>query len=434
VRIGRRRSGPAKRYLKYAFYSPDWPTSYLEGAGKELPSTTVLSEGTNEVVFSRPERTPDRGEIVCDIESQVLEAYPRDQNVASKIKQHCWPSRYGVTFITRSLSREGYLHFTLPNSWQTLEAFWRGRGYSIARSRIGEASWAVLRLVGSEGAMDQLRSELVFRILEQLSLKSSKKLAQRIVKELGRSPEDIPGIESLLQKAELIQDVRRDPRSVKQLRDQFSVNIRELLPLIGKMSNLGIVQRGLYLECPSCGTWSWYAIRLLGEQVTCSGCARRFHLPVEQSAGSEIEWTYTLNALVNRLMDQDGLPAVLAISHLWESARGEGWFDFGVELHQSDKVQTDLDFIWVSHRDVSVGECKTGSALGEKDFRNAKLLAGHGLAKYYFCTVQSFNPATLDQIERLQSEIRAAGQRTEIEVLDERQLLRKIPQGRTTPS
>ena len=125
-------------------------------------------------------------------------------------------------------------------------------------------------------------------------------------------------------------ELKRVPKTLRQIADSLSAQERELLPLLSRLAELQLVKRGFHAHCPNCGTKTWHPLYNLNEKLTCPGCFFTFLLPVEYPKGTELAWEYTLNTLVNRVMDQDALAHVLALHHLSEKGGSRGYAGCGI--------------------------------------------------------------------------------------------------------
>lgn len=189
-----------------------------------------------------------------------------------------------------------------------------------------------------------------------------------------------------------------------------------------QLSEAQVIKRGFYLPCPQCSAPDWYPLQSLHERLVCTGCSNEFMLPVEQPPGSEIRWQYRLNSLVNRAMDQDVLPNILALHHLTKD-RPCACISIGMKLLREDKEKAEFDFLFVSEQQLYAGECKAGRELKEKDYIAAVLAAELGFAGFYFCTVQTFSSETEHRVEELRAQLRDEGYEMDIEILSGTELL-----------
>ncbi len=160
--------------------------------------------------------------------------------------------------------------------------------------------------------------------------------------------------------------------------------------------------------------------------LTCDGCSESFPLPVEHPAGScaELSWEYTLNSLVNRVMDQDALPVVLAL-HYKLKPTFDSFFVPGLEIiaKGSTDVLAEFDFFFVRNQELFAGECKAGTELTEKDIRTAKVAADLGITEFSFCTVKRFSDRANELIAQLESELKEKPTKMQVKTLQGDELL-----------
>jgi hypothetical protein len=420
--------------ITYLVHFPDFPQSYLEGIGNEVARDVELREGGNEILFEPPKGYHNRfgGGVALDLECDIWQRFAKTQSIAQRIKDGSWLSRYGLTSVTGISARPQYINFNIPSEREALELIFGGRGYQLRVSKPGEYATAVVNLVGGLSGMDVVASRPVYLLLDILALKSTKKLAQRIVKQAAQqgiqmSVDSIVDIQRLLEDVEIVPELKRIPKTYRQLCDiaELLPYRKDLLAHLARLSERQIIKRGFHLQCPNCGTPAWYPLAIIEETVVCPGCSHRFPLPVEQPATNEIQWEYTLNTLVNRAMDQDALVSVFALRHLTKDRQASCLVP-GLELLQSGKVKAELDFVFVSEQDVFAGECKAGDTLGDKDIATARFAANLGIKTFYCCTVAVFDDASKQRIQAVRDEL--VGNRTAmaIEVLEGDALLARV--------
>ena len=80
----------------------------------------------------------------------------------------------------------------IPSEREALEVFFGERGYQIRVSRPGQYASAVVNLVGGLAGIDLIASRPAYLLLDTLALKSTLKLAQRIVNSLRREAFPFP--------------------------------------------------------------------------------------------------------------------------------------------------------------------------------------------------------------------------------------------------
>lgn len=417
------------RTLEYLYAcSPPMPVSLLHGVPNPIePTNVALTFGENEVSFVPPASFENRfaQTAVVDLQSDLWERYPRSADVATSIRPAAWWTQCGLSFHVSAPTRSTYLKLSMPSEWESLRLHFASLGYDTAQSQNGRYADAVVRLLGGLRGASVLASPMVYRVLQKLTLPSTKKLAQRIMG-LGVKVTDEEELIRALREPEVVEELKSICKTSQQLygslrTDSPDIKEKDLLPLLNELSAAGVVRRGFFLACPHCGTPNWHTLGELREHVVCPGCSHEFHLPVESPEGSEIRWEYRLNSLVNRAMDQDSLPAILALHHIQKSRSIFGAKP-GVELRPKRKndVTAEFDFIFVWESKVCAGECKAGTEISEKDKRAARFAADLGVAEYFFCTPRSFSEEAQSAIAGLGEELK---DRMAVIMLDSKALL-----------
>ena len=174
------------------------------------------------------------------------------------------------------------------------------------------------------------------------------------------------------------------------------------------------------------GFTDWYPVDLLSERLRCIGCSHEFHLPVKENSKQELQWRYRLNSLVNRAVDQDIIPAILAVHQIAKN-NSISCINFGLELLKSNELIAEFDFLCVKNRQVVGGECKSGKKLTKKDYDLAVIASDVGFSSFFFCTPEDFDDNTKERIERLKSKISKSGSSTKIHVLTGEELFAEKP-------
>jgi hypothetical protein len=366
-----------------------------------------LNYGSSEVFFTPPEGFNNRnGQVtVLDIECDVWQRYPKDHQTAQSIFEGGWFSRYGFSYLIHTPERPAYVYFKLPEEWDTVKHYFEVRGYKVRRSPDGLYADSIVSLVGGIERIDDLATKSAYTLLYTLALKSTKKIAQRLISRFNLPEDSVMDIQKLLTEIEIVPELKRVPKTLRQLTGGVMKPYqKELLNLLSRLSEKQIIKRGFHLPCPNCGTPSWYPLQTIQETVTCPGCSSEFPLPVEQPRGNEIQWEYTLNTLVNRVMDQDALPAVLALRHLTKNKQACCLIP-GLELVQSGSVKAEFDFLFISNQQIIAGECKAGVEIGDKDIETARLAARLGVRQFYYCTISRFSETSQQRITTLKQEL-----------------------------
>lgn len=398
--------------LTYKVSLPDFPRSYKEGLLQRLPRNTPLTTGGN-ILLCEPEvgfRNRAGGEVALDIVCAVWDRYPRDKAVAQLITENSWFSRYGLTTIRSLPDCSFYVSVNLPTEWDTLQAYFRERGFAIRPSPPDNYASGVIQVLGGWDMVSILESKLVYLLLDTLALQSTKKIAQRIERAIGTDTQDAESIRALLRNIEAIPELKGVPRTYAQLHDdQRLLGYRkQLLTTLNMLAEHRVLKRGLYITCPYCGAPDWYPLDHLAEELQCSGCSHRFIMPVEQPPGSEVRWQYRLNTLINRAVDQDVLVPLLAMRYLMKNKTATCRV-VGLELEGEDLLRRELDYLFVSEQKLYAGECKAGTELAAKDIETALLALNLGVTEFRFCTIRRFSGEAQALITEAKNRAVAAG-------------------------
>ena len=421
------READPNRTLTCAFGRPHVCHTFTEGSGKPgLPDRVSLDRGRNEIRLEPPDgfRNKGNGQATIDLLCDVWKQFPRDPAVAQLVHQFAWFSHYGLSIEHPMSERPHDLTINLPAAWEALSVYFSKRGYEASLSPPGQYGNALLDLVGGLRGAELFASTLAYRLLDALSVRSSKKVAQRIIKELKLSEAVEGDLVRLLRDADIVPELKKVPKTLQEL--CCLAPKRELLQLLGRLAEMTVVKRGFHATCPACQTPSWFPLHGVQESLTCPGCSGAFLLPVEypQGSGAELGWEYTLNSLVNRIMDQDVLPAILALYH--ETKPSCDLFCVpGLELVPVGKsdVEVEFDFLFVRDQELFAGECKAGTELYEKDVKTGRLAADLGVKEFSFCTLRKFSETAMGLVEKLRSELKERSLGMTVKVLSGDKLL-----------
>ena len=311
------------RPLVYAFTGPELPGAFRAGPGGAIPHPMVWREGAdNPVEYSPvPGLRHQWGNVAVDIECDLLHRFPRAATTAKLVKADAWFSRWGLTRVGGLPSAAGYEGHALPTEWAAMEAWFGERHFGIKMGAAGRYAEAAVAMLGGIDAAGAVATRQAFRILEKLSLKSSKKVAQRLVALLpGALTED--AVNQVLTDLEIGPELKGIPRSLAQLSADASLGPKaDLTKTVSELLRLGALVRGLFIACRNCGNSEWYPLQILDERITCAGCGHSQPLALLDSGGNELQWQFRLNSLFNRVVDQDTLPSILTLYRL-RSRRG----------------------------------------------------------------------------------------------------------------
>jgi hypothetical protein len=328
--------------------------------------------------------------------------------------------------ITSIPSRLTHIQFNLPDENQAITSYFEGKGYILRQSVDSKYSDSVAQMLGGIQNIGILARKDSLVLLDILALKSTKKIAQRIVQSLKLKNSRINEIEQILDEYEVIPELKGIPKSYKMLfsHERLRNYKPNILNLLSTMCEMNLLRRGFYLDCPKCGAPDWYPLNNLHEKLICTGCSFVFILPVKYG-DAEIQWQYRLNTLINRAVDQDVLVGIISLYYTTRNISFSSTM-FAMEILWHDKLNeviTDFDFIFISHQKLFGGECKSGVELNEKDIKSASLAAKLGFHKFFFCTVKDFSQESKDMILQFIEELKSNGYEMKVEILSGKELI-----------
>ena len=120
-----------------------------------------------------------------------------------------------------------------------------------------------------------------------------------------------------------------------------------------EFAHKNIFLRGHKLRCPSCGYKHWYPAEMTREVMHCVGCRASVQMPLE------CPFSYKLNELVKRGVEQGMIPVVLTMLYLYELCDTSFHCLPGVEVTDSNGVKQDLDILASCDGHLVAAECKT---------------------------------------------------------------------------
>jgi hypothetical protein len=398
----------ATRKLTFLFAAGDAPHSFRAGAGAGTPYPVQWTEDARNPIRHEPVAgiKPSWGSVFVDVECDVWKRLPRSKSLGSQVRADAWLSRWGLTHIAAAVGTAKYDEYFLPSEWAALAAWFQDKGFSIRLGQAGRYAEAMISLVGGLDRVELFATRQAYNLLYRLALKSSKKVAQRLSQLAGQEPDLLAALADL----ETGPELKGVPKTLNQLMSDPGLSPKDTVPqTVESLLGIGALRRGLYLECPRCGTSDWHAVAELQEQLTCPGCSERFALPLIDGKGRERVWQFRLNSLMNRAVDQDLVVNALTLFRETRK-RAASCMTVGLEIVKGDVVETELDLCFVVDQSLIAAECKTGDRLETKDFDRARFAASLGFAEFIFVTTQSsWSKEVAEQLVTLADELKTAG-------------------------
>ncbi|HKI79337.1 MAG TPA: hypothetical protein VKA26_12405 [Ignavibacteriaceae bacterium] len=432
VRVTLGNSGFEERKLTYDLQYPQWlGFDSKMGTGKRNILVQDLNINNNQITFYPPDGFSNNylQSVVIDIISDIWKSFPKSRLVAQSMRSNSYFSKYGLTSFSLASKNTNSFEFKLLDDWTKIKLFFEEKGYEIKPSKITSYSAAIINLLGGINNLNVLNNSLVINLLDVLSVKSSKKLVQKILNKIdGRSQKE----ETLLKifnEFNLAPELKSIPKTYEELRTlpRLSLIKSKILSTLNELSKMQIIKRGFYIECNRCGLKEWYSLGSSDEFLICPGCDQKFILPIEENKNVETKWRYRLNSLMNRAIDQDIITGLVSVGHLIQK-RNTFCHYFGIELKKASNknAKTDIDFCFVENQKIHIGECKTSDGFSKKDFNNAKLFADLGVDEFYFCTLTTLSEVSLSKINKLKESLRKKNMKMNISTLTSDELFKKV--------
>jgi hypothetical protein len=158
------------------------------------------------------------------------------------------------------------VEYFLPSEWEALRAWFDDRGWQVAVGQSGRYAEAVVSLIGGVENLNVLATKQAYNLVYRLALKSSKKVAQRLNESLALNGLGEEEILRALTQLDIGPELKGIPKTLTQLMSDPSLVPRETVAeTVERLVKVGALRRGVYLQCPRCGSSEWHAINQLEE-------------------------------------------------------------------------------------------------------------------------------------------------------------------------
>jgi hypothetical protein len=275
--------------------------------------------------------------------NQIARAYPCNYKDPKFIK-------FGLGAESILSSTEGFVIFprykNIPEQWKiqdgatAIKDWLKTHGITAVLSDAGRVTQQIIQTVGGFHGVDSFAHANIVKLLNEISRRPISRSAHH--KEF----------QNRIQSATKEDNWRRN-------------NFESLV-------ERNAVELGLELKCSKCSSWSWYSLKQLDYQVTCSLCLRQFGFPIlDPSSNSYSKWAYRLIgpfALPN--FANGGYAASLSIRFFAEIVGSghdnEVTWSPGQELELAlhDKVEADF-ILWYQRKEFFGNDYPTELVFGE---------------------------------------------------------------------
>lgn len=223
------------------------------------------------------------------------------------------PAHAGLSY--RAGPATEHIRGRLPSAEKLFVSFLEGKGYRSSTTDKCRYVTGIARLLGGHAAAALLKDEAVQQLFERMC---------------RSGPHTIGRMTEILKPGD-----SRD--SVNELAQSLARN--------------GVLLRGYTIRCPACDLTQWYALDAVSETMNCAGCLSAIQPP------AEAPFSYKLNELVVRGIEQGAIPVLLSILTLSTLARRSFLHVPGIEVRRGD-VATDVDLLASCDGELLLAECK----------------------------------------------------------------------------
>lgn len=361
--------------------------------GLSAENVITLEPGRNVVRFEPPPGFGTRhwgGYVRLDLLSWPL-PFPPTPATARRVHQDAFVDQGVVCLLTSAANNALTFDLVVPGADDVLGDFLAAHGRSARLSAAGRYAQALIGRLGGPQRLDGLARPRALAILEPLTPPSRLKLVQRLGNMLTERYGDAAPPQNEL--ADMIRthvaDLELQSRSLNDVVSLTGAARGELLDSLEELVDVGFIRRGRQERCPECGYEDFYPLADIAERVLCHACQTEFLLGV-RLGDDEPRLAYQLDPLMARAMDQNLLPVLLTLRHLYSPAvAATGAFWPGLEIINADGSTQDCDILLAQEGNKIVCECKQNAAwLSLKQAEQTIDLAGFFDATTYFAALE----------------------------------------------
>jgi len=274
----------------------------------------------------------------------------------------------------------------IPDSRAILDAAMRDRGITLQYSQPGRHAQAVL---GRLSSPDLFLNPNVEKVITALTSKPSAKLLGELTSSHGLSEEQVTAILGRL-------DARppRIERKAKDIRLLAKIGLAEVLSILDDLAFVGLVERGMVVDCSSCGISTFGVLRDVDARAVCPACGSR-GVFAGDTTGAQVH--YRLNALLDRAS------TVGAVGHLFGAAvilreNRNALVIPGAEIVRGDGSTGEIDLVVLAGDLILSGEVKSTAGWFTKPQieRHTRLSADIGARRHLMVSLTPIPQQTID--------------------------------------
>ena len=126
----------------------------------------------------------------------------------------------------------------------------------------------------------------------------------------------------------------------------------QLEDIVANLARKGGLLRGYTLQCPRCDLERWYTLGEVSETMRCAGCLASLQPPLDAP------FSYRLNALFERMLEQGGVSLLLTVLLLSQIGHDSFIFLPGMAVKKEGHQEVDLDILATCDGKLVAAECK----------------------------------------------------------------------------
>lgn len=293
------------------------------------------------------------GRIRLEIRGIDALEWPHRPSVARLIHNHGSYTEYGIGLVTTPNDRYQFV-FRTPEPANVAEAILGEQGWTWSLSDKGRYAQALRGSLSGIEALAAVGSTQALSVVRALTSLSRPKAEQAIRQSVGTRRIDAEQLRQTLD--DVLPSLVPRWRSLGEVSGVVGAKREHILPVLEGLLEERLVLRGFRFKCEVCNLRAYLPLGREADRITCEGCGSSSLLRGPE--GQEPMLFYSLNTLLDRVMDQDCLGHLLAAR--WVTNLGRMlWFAPGTNVtNEANGEAKEIDLLGLSHSELLVGEVK----------------------------------------------------------------------------